>query len=125
MRSAMAELEAPVEDYLVKQVEALGGQCYKFAPPGRVGYPDRLVVLPGGRMFFVELKRPKGGRLGVLQPQRHEELRALGVAVYVVRNRGEVDACIATEGRLVDIRLRAAGAVGAVVAGHAARINPP
>lgn len=97
MRTAMAELEASVEDYLVKRVEALGGQCYKFVVPARVGYPDRLVILPGGRMFFVELKRPKGGRLGVLQPQRHEELRALGVAVYVVRTRGEVDECIERE----------------------------
>lgn len=93
----MSERESAIEKYLCGTVAKMGGQCYKFAPPGRVGYPDRLVILPGGRMFFVELKRPKGGRLGVLQPQRHEELRALGVAVYVVRNRGEVDACIAAE----------------------------
>lgn len=89
--------EGAIESYLVDTVVRLGGQCYKFGPPGRVGYPDRLVVLPGGRMFFVELKRPKGGRLGVLQPQRHEELRALGVAVYVVRNRGEADAALERE----------------------------
>ena len=93
----MTERESAIEKYLCGTVAKLGGQCYKFVVPARVGYPDRLVILPGGRMFFVELKRPKRGRLGVLQPQRHEELRALGVAVYVVRNRGEVDACIETE----------------------------
>lgn len=95
----MTVRESAIEKYLCDTVVRMGGQCYKFGPPGRVGYPDRLVVLPGGRMFFVELKRPKGGKLGVLQPQRHEELRALGVAVYVVRNRGEVDHVIATETR--------------------------
>lgn len=93
----MNEREDAIEKYLGNTVAVLGGACYKFGPPGRVGYPDRLVVLPGGRMFFVELKRPKGGRLAVVQAERHKELRALGVTVYTAKNRGEVDAAIRLE----------------------------
>lgn len=90
----MTERESAIEKYLVAQVEARGGKCFKFGPPGLIGYPDRLVILPAVPAFFVEVKRPRGGRLSALQPIRHEELRALGVAVYVVRNRGEVDAIL-------------------------------
>jgi hypothetical protein len=89
-------LEASVEQYLIDTVAVLGGQCYKFGPPGRVGYPDRVVVL-WGRTFFVEVKRPKGGRYSKLQPLRHEEIRAAGGTVYTARNRGEVDDIIETE----------------------------
>lgn len=92
-------LEADVEQYLIDTVAVLGGQCYKFGPPGVVGYPDRLCLLPWGRMFFVELKRPQGGRLSKVQPERHKELRAAGATVYVARNRGEIDALIETEYR--------------------------
>ena len=48
--------ESEIEARLVRGVKALGGVAYKFVSPGNVGVPDRVVVLPGGRVIFVELK---------------------------------------------------------------------
>ena len=53
-------LERTVERYLVDMVKELGGKAYKFTSPGHSGVSDRIVVLPGGRVWFVELKSPTG-----------------------------------------------------------------
>lgn len=52
--------ESEIEARLVRGVKALGGVAYKFVSPGNVGVPDRVVVLPGGRVIFVELKAEGG-----------------------------------------------------------------
>ena len=54
----MTEREIKIEDWLTAAVEALGGLCIKIAPLSFVGLPDRLILLPGGRIGFLELKRP-------------------------------------------------------------------
>ena len=69
--------ESEIEARLVRGVKALGGVAYKFVSPGNVGVPDRLVVLPGGRVIFVELKA-EGGRLSPMQRQQLARLRRLG-----------------------------------------------
>jgi hypothetical protein len=69
--------EADVERHLVRLVEKAGGKAYKFVSPGRAGVADRLVVLPGGRVWFVELK-VKGGRLSALQQVFAADMAALG-----------------------------------------------
>lgn len=51
-------LENEVEKKLAKKVKALGGRAYKFVSPGNAGVPDRLVVMPGGKVGFAEIKRP-------------------------------------------------------------------
>ena len=51
-------LEKDIETKLRNKVKALGGRAYKFVSPGNSGVPDRLVVLPGGKIGFAELKRP-------------------------------------------------------------------
>ena len=83
--------EHDVEAYLKKRVEGLGGRCLKFPAVFEEGIPDRQVILPGGKIVFVELKRPKGGRLSKMQKYQHEKLRALGCKVYVPKNYKEVD----------------------------------
>lgn len=51
-------LERELEAYLTKRVKELGGRSYKWVSPGNVGVPDRIVLLPKGRIIFVELKQP-------------------------------------------------------------------
>lgn len=75
--------ERDVEKAFVKAVKECGGICPKFTSPGTAGMPDRMVLLPGGRMVFAELKR-KGEKPRPIQVRRHEELRRLGFRVYVI-----------------------------------------
>ena len=76
--------ESELEARFVRGVKALGGVAYKFVSPGNVGVPDRLVVLPGGIVAFVELKA-EGGRLSPIQDRQISRLRELGADVTVVR----------------------------------------
>ena len=73
--------EAVVERRLVRMVEELSGATVKLVQGE--GLPDRLVLLPGGRAVFVELKKPKGGVVAPLQVLRHRELDRLGFSTVV------------------------------------------
>lgn len=93
----MIELEREVERYLVRRVEALGGRCLKWTSPGTTGLPDRIVLLPRGRIIFVELKRPKGSRVAPLQIYWREALRGLGFSHYTAHTRHAIDTMLALE----------------------------
>lgn len=84
------ESEKATEAYLRERVKALGGKAYKFVSPGNVGVPDRLIVLPKGRVFFAEIKSPKGV-LTANQKHQLNGLDKLGHRCYVLRSREEVD----------------------------------
>lgn len=86
-------MERDIERYLVKRVKELGGVAYKFVSPAHRGVADRLVVLPGGRVWFVEVKAP-GGRLSMLQKIFFEEMQALGQNVRIVWFKEDVDQLI-------------------------------
>jgi hypothetical protein len=75
--------EREIERRLGRQVKDLGGVSVKLACPGMDGMPDRLVLMPGGKMAFVELKAP-GMKPRALQEARHRMLRGLGFRVYVL-----------------------------------------
>ena len=75
--------EKTVETKLVKAVRAIGGLAPKFVSPGLDGVPDRLVLLPGGRIAFIELKA-EGKMLRPLQVRRKKQLEALGFSVYCI-----------------------------------------
>lgn len=75
-------LEKIIEEKLKKAVKQNGGVCWKFTSPGTAGVPDRIVLMPGGRIAFVEVKAP-GEKPRPLQLL----LRRLGFLVYVL------DAC--------------------------------
>lgn len=75
--------EKLIERKLVKAVKAAGGLAVKFVSPGFDGMPDRLLILPGGRIAFVEVKA-HGKKARPLQLARHEMLWQLGFKVYVL-----------------------------------------
>ena len=75
--------EKSIEQKLVKAVKATGGICPKLVCPGFDGMPDRLVLLPHGRLGFVEVKAP-GKKPSPLQTARHEMLKRLGFKVYLL-----------------------------------------
>lgn len=76
-------LEKMIEKKLVQAVKAGGGIAFKFVSPGHDGVPDRLVLLPQGKMAFVELKAP-GKKLRPLQERRKTQIERLGFRVYCV-----------------------------------------
>lgn len=83
--------EASVETYLRSRVADAGGLCIKLNPASYVGIPDRLVVLPDGWIAFVEVKKPKGGRIGKVQFWWQDRLIGLGVRHRFTLTREDVD----------------------------------
>ena len=75
--------EKTIEKKLVIAIKDMGGIAPKFMSPGLDGMPDRIVLLPGGRMGFVEVKAP-GKVPRPLQEARHRMLRRLGFQVYLL-----------------------------------------
>lgn len=75
------ENEKDTEAFLRDEVKARGGRSYKWVSPGCAGVPDRIVILPNGRIFFVELKS-EGKTSSAQQRKRQAELRALGCTIY-------------------------------------------
>ena len=76
-------LERDVERKLVARIRKLGGIAYKFTARSRRSVPDRCVLLPGGRVVFVELKAP-GKRPTIAQAREIEKIRGLGFEVLVI-----------------------------------------
>lgn len=75
--------EKAIEAKLVQTVKSMGGLAPKFTSPGFDGVPDRLVLLPGGKLAFIELKAP-GKVLRPLQVRRKSQLESLGFSVYCI-----------------------------------------
>lgn len=90
--------ESSVEQKLVAGVKDLGGIALKLECPGYTGVPDRLVLLPGGRVRFVELKAP-GRRERPRQRVVQSILRGMGFIVY-----STVDSPAAVQSVLQEIR---------------------
>jgi hypothetical protein len=80
--SSLNKREKFTEQKLVKEVKKRGGLCEKWNS-GTSGWPDRIVILPEGKLAFVEVKAP-GKEPRPLQLHRHEQLRSLGYKVYVL-----------------------------------------
>lgn len=82
-------LEKKTEQKLVKAVKAEGGMCPKLVSPGTDGMPDRMVLLPGAHLGFVEVKAP-GKKPRPLQEKRQGQLRDLGFKVCVLDGPEEI-----------------------------------
>ena len=81
--------EKAIEGKLVQMVKATGGIAPKFVSPSFAGMPDRIVLLPGGCIGFVEVKAP-GEKPRLLQLSRHGLLRRLGFKVYVLDDEQQI-----------------------------------
>jgi hypothetical protein len=82
--------EKDIETYLRNEVKKAGGKAYKFESPGNDGVPDRIVIFPGNRIYFVELKAP-GKKLRPLQQKRINELHKLGCNASMLDSKERVD----------------------------------
>jgi hypothetical protein len=91
-------LESAIETELVMRVKAAGGVAEKVTVLGRRGFFDRLVLLPGGRVVFVECKRPKTGRMSAHQIERHRVYKARGAVVAIVLTSADIDALLNEKG---------------------------
>lgn len=77
--------ERMIEQKLVTETRKRGGVALKFVSPSFSGMPDRLVLLPDGKIAFVEVKAP-GQKPRPLQNSRHAMLRKMGFPVFVLDN---------------------------------------
>ena len=81
--------ESTVEHRLVTETKKRGGIALKFVSPGIDGVPDRLVLLPHGKVAFVEVKAP-GRTLRPLQVRRIGQLRELGYLAYCLDHPDQI-----------------------------------
>lgn len=86
-------IEKSIEKQLVRAVKAAGGIAPKLVSPGMDGMPDRMVLLPHGRIGFVEVKAP-GKVPRPLQAARHRLLKRLGFPVFVLDDPGQIGGII-------------------------------
>ena len=89
--------EKTIEQKLVQAVKAVGGIAPKLVCPGYSGLPDRIVLLPGGKVAFVEVKA-MGCKPRPLQLHRHETLRRLGFKVYILDDVADIAPILAEIG---------------------------
>ena len=89
----MSASEKQIEAYLVQRAASLNGWAIKLLSTYVAGLPDRLVLMPGGRVAFVELKAP-GEIPRRIQKFRHMRLGAMGFRVEVINSIEGVDALL-------------------------------
>jgi hypothetical protein len=82
--------EKDIEGYLRDRVKTMGGRAYKFVSPGNDGVPDRLILLPGGKVLFIETKA-SGKTSTPLQKAQQLYIHNLGFAVYEADSKAEID----------------------------------
>lgn len=87
--------ERDIEKWLRHQIEVMGGKFMKFVSPGNDGVPDRIAIMPGGHVWFVELKTDNG-RLTPIQVWQIEQLKKLDVAAIVVQGMTDARAFVDT-----------------------------
>ena len=85
--------EKYIEQQLGRAVKTAGGICPKLMSPGTDGMPDRMILMPGCRLGFVEVKAP-GKKPRPLQVKRHVQLRRLGFPVFILDNPSQIPGII-------------------------------
>jgi hypothetical protein len=85
--------EKEIETALVRAVKARGGLAIKFVSPGLNGVPDRLILMPGGCIAFIELKAP-GRKMRPIQLKRAGQIEALGFRVFCIDSKDQIGGVI-------------------------------
>ncbi len=75
--------ESKIEIWLNNRIKKMGGRSYKFVSPGNPGVPDRIYLLPNGRVYFVELKRLTG-KLSNVQLWQRKQFQKMGCNYRVI-----------------------------------------
>ena len=101
----MTVLEKDIEAKLRYAVERTGGLCLKWTCPGWAGVPDRICLLPGGRIVFVEMKR-EGGKVSNRQAWWKVKLERLGFTHYYIWDDEDL-----RQFRLAELRKKTGGLV--------------
>lgn len=78
--------EKEAEAYLREKIKAMGGLSLKWVSPGNAGVPDRIVIAPGGRVWFVEFKTEEG-ELTKIQEFWQKRLKRLGCRARVIKGK--------------------------------------
>ena len=86
----MTPAEKDIEKHFRHMIGSLGGLCLKWVCPGWAGVPDRICLMPGGKVFFAELKRPVGGIISPRQKEWNKRLTELGFWCYYIRNLQDI-----------------------------------
>ena len=86
----MGKLEKNVERYLNEQVNFIGGLTRKFVSPGHCGVADRLVFLPGGVLYIIEVKTERG-KESPMQQRERVRMMSLGFNAIILHGKSDVD----------------------------------
>lgn len=84
-----------LERYLTMRVRLTGGRALKYQNPIETGFPDRLLLYPGGVALWVELKS-KGKKPTEMQQHRMGQLRKLGFRVWVADSKEKIEEIVDT-----------------------------
>ena len=88
-------LERGLSAWLVSEVEALGGVSIRLMPQAGKGIPDWLVVMPGPKYVFIELKRPDGkGKASKVQRWLRRQLLQLGAKSIISDSKADISAIL-------------------------------
>lgn len=79
-----------LEDKLRKAIKRKGGLALKFTSPGTVGVPDRLIIMPGDKLYLVEMKCPDG-EISPLQDAMQRLIQIIGTPVHNIFNETELN----------------------------------
>lgn len=82
--------ESSIEKKLREGITKRGGLCLKLSAQFFEGMPDRLIMLPGGRIDLIETKRPYSGRLSPRQKYVHRLMLDLGIKVKIINSPEKV-----------------------------------
>lgn len=82
--------EKEIEQMLIAVVKRHGGLCLKWVCPGFAGVPDRICLLPNGRAYFIELKRPQGSKTAPRQKWWGDKLKSMNFYHRVIKNAHDI-----------------------------------